>query len=69
MSANDEENEGNIKNINPDILLCVYSMHMRIWTPKIECTGRFITILLKNLFISHKINIPPKGGLYLHTSY
>ena len=41
---------------------------MRIWTPKIEYIGRFITILLKNLFISHKINIPQKGGLYLHIS-
>ena len=41
---------------------------MRIWTPKIEYKGRFITILLKNLFISHKINIPQKGGLYLHIS-
>ena len=68
MSANDEENEGNIKNINPDILLCVYSMNMRIWTPKIEYMGRFITILLKNLFISHKINIPRKGGFCLHIS-
>ena len=68
MPANDEENEGNIKNINPDILLCVYSMHMRNWTPKIEYMGRLITILLKNLFISHKINISQKGGFCLHIS-
>ena len=62
MSANDEENEGNIKNINPDILLCVYSMHMRIWTPKIECTGRFITILLKNLFAGQEATVRTGHG-------
>ena len=55
------------KNTDLDISLCVYSMHMRIWTPKLKYMGMFKYmrrfILLSNLFISHKIAISQEGGL------
>lgn len=47
----------NIKNINFDMMLCVYSMYMRIWIFKLKYMGRFIIILLKGFFISYKIVI------------